>query len=210
MCSMRLGRNNPYTKIPKTKHEMKYGHVHYKALVAVVEIIRDHGGHVNWSEVSERTGISRFTLGRHFRLDPRNELRLAIAGMLDNVDNWLETQGRLIPKTDSGYNELILRALFKLMYQGGEFFSVACSEYRHEGVIYRVAMKLFLHLNFDWLPHGVPAPDVHSERAGMCIRMMEEVILRWGRETNCDKNKADLYIARMQRIIKAAEENKLP
>ena len=87
MCSMRLGRNNPYTKIPKTKHEMKYGHVHYKALVAVVEIIRDHGGHVSWSEVSERTGISRFTLGRHFRLDPRNELRLAIAGMLDNVDN---------------------------------------------------------------------------------------------------------------------------
>lgn len=135
MCSMRLGRNNPYTKIPKTKHEMKYGHVHYKALVAVVEIIRDHGGHVSWSEVSERTGISRFTLGRHFRLDPRNELRLAIAGMLDNVDNWLERQGRLIPKTDSGYNELILRALFKLMYQGGEFFTVACSEYRHEGVI---------------------------------------------------------------------------
>ena len=34
------------------------------------------------------------------------------------------------------------------MYQGGEFFTVACSEYRHEGVIYRVAMKLFLHLNF--------------------------------------------------------------
>ena len=101
-----LRNNNPYTKIPKTKHDRRYGHVHYKAIVALVETIRDHGGHASWAEVSERTGISRFTLGKHFDCDPRNALRLAIAGMLDNVDDWLEKQGRLIPKTDSGYNEL--------------------------------------------------------------------------------------------------------
>lgn len=205
-----LRNNNPYTKIPKTKHDRRYGHVHYKAIVALVETIRDHGGHASWAEVSERTGISRFTLGKHFDCDPRNALRLAIAGMLDNVDDWLEKQGRLIPKTDSGYNELIIRELFRLMYQGGEFFFVACSEFRHEGVIYRVAMRLFQHLNFDWLPHGLPAPDIQSERAGMCIRMMEEVIIRWGRETRCDKNQADRYIARIQRIVRLAEENKLP
>ena len=210
MRDERLRANNPYTKIPKTNHDMKYGHVHYKALVAIVEIIRDNGGYVNWSMVSKKTGISRFTLESHFNCDPRNALRVAIVGMLDNVDNWLETQGRLMPKTSSGYNELIIRALFRLMDQGSEFFTVACEEKRHEGVIYRVAEKLFLHLNFDWYPHGVPAPDIQSERAGMCIRMMEEVILRWGRETGCDKNQADHYVARILRIVRLAEENKLP
>ena len=210
MRNIRLRNYNPYTKIPKAKHDKRYAHIHYKAIVAIVETIRDNGGRVNWSMVSERTGISRFTLSCHFDCDPRNALRMAIAGMLDNVDNWLETQGRLIPKTDSGYNELILRALFKLMDQGSEFFTVACTEFRHEGVIYRVAMRLFQHLNFDWYPHGLPAPDIQSERAGMCIRMMEEVIIRWGRETGCDKSKADPYIARMKRIVRFAEDDKLP
>ena len=65
-------------------------------------------------------------------------------------------------------------------------------------------------LNIDWLPHGIPTPDVHGERAGMCVRMMEEVIIRWGRETNCDKNKAAPYISRILRIVKAAEDNRLP
>ena len=58
MRDVKLSANNPYAKIPTTKHEIKYGHVHYKALVAVLETIRDHGGHASWSEVSERTGIS--------------------------------------------------------------------------------------------------------------------------------------------------------
>ncbi len=202
--------NNDETKTSKPKLNLRYGHIHYRSIVAIVEIIRDHGGHVNWTEVSEKTGISRFTLSKHFDCDPRNALRIAIQEMLRNVDDWLESHGRFCSRKSQEYNELILKALFGILYQGGEFFSVACSEYRHEGVIYRVAEKLFLHLNFDWLPHGIPTPDVHGERAGMCVRMMEEVIIRWGRETNCDKNKAAPYISRILRIVKAAEDNRLP
>lgn len=206
----KLSANNPYAIIPTTKHEIKFGHVHYKALVAVLEIIRDHGGHTSWSEISERTGISRFTLGKHFDCDPRSALRIAVAEMLNNIDDWLGRHEHLCSRESSEYNELILRALFTIMYRGGEFFLIACEERRHEGIIYRIAEKLFLHLNFDWFPHGVQAPDIYSERGGMCIRMMEEVIIRWGRETRCDKKQADPYIKRILRIISLAEENKLP
>lgn len=199
-----------YTKIPTTKHEKRFAHVHYKALVGVVEIIRDHGGHVNWTEVSERTGISRFTLGRHFHSDPRNELRIAYDEMLKNVDAWLERHEHFCSRKSKEYNELIIQALFKIMDQGDEFFSVICEDSRHEGIIYRVAEKLFLHLNFNWLQRGFSDPDAKSDRGRTCIRMIQEVILKWGQTTSCDKSKTAPYTARIISIIKAAEENKLP
>ena len=210
MRNIRLRNNNPYTKIPKTNHERRYAHVHYKALVAVIEIIRDHGGHVTWAEVSERTGFSRFTLGRHFHSDPRSELRIAIDEMLKNVDAWLKSHSETCTRKGRDYNELMIQSLFGIMDQGDEFFSVVCEDGRHEGVVYSVAEKLFVHLSFNWLQCGLSAPDAKSSRGSACIRMMQEAIIRWGRETRCDKHKAGPYIARMLRIVKAAEENKLP
>ena len=210
MRNVSLRNYNHYTKIPTTKYERRFGHVHYKSLVAVVRIIRDNGGHVNWTEVSEMTGISRFTLGRHFHSDPRNELRIAYDEMLKNVDAWLDRHGKYCSREDKGFNELMIQALFGIMDQGDEFFSVICEDSRHEGIIYRVAEKLFLHLNFNWLQRGFSDPDAKSDRGRTCIRMLQEVILKWGQTTGCDKSKTAPYTARMLAIIDAAEKNELP
>lgn len=72
-------RNNDKTKTEKTEFDkinLRYGHIHYRIIVAVVEIIRDHGGHVSWPEVAAKTGITLRTIQTHFKsTDPRTALR---------------------------------------------------------------------------------------------------------------------------------------
>ena len=207
-------RNNDKTKTERTEFDkinLRYGHIHYRIIVAVVEIIRDHGGHVSWPEVAAKTGITLRTIQTHFKsTDPRTALRDEILKMLDNVDTWLDAHDELNNRKSPMYNDIMITVLFSIMDRGSEFFSVACDDHRHDGVIYRVAERLFNHLNFDWLPHGIPAPDAKTDRGRMCIRMMQEVILKWGQVTGCDKRQTEPYIARMQRIIRLAEDNKLP
>ena len=198
-----------YTKTPKTKYEKRFAHIHYQVLVGILKNIQDFGGHVTWAEVSKLTGVSRYTIGKHFPTAPRNELRIAIWQMFEDFDVCLLERKDDSIRSNSVQNEIYIQTLFRMMNKASEFFYIICDDKRHEGVIYCMAETLCRHLRFDWQPEGTPEPDFDSDQFRMCIRMLQEVIMRWALKTHCDVKDSEAYVARMLRIVKAAEDGKM-
>lgn len=59
---------------------------------------------------------------------------------------------------------------------------------------------IYPKLKLAWHPEYVPAPTITSERVDIYFRWMVGVICWWGKTTQCDIAKADLYVRQLNAI----------
>lgn len=67
-------------------------------------------------------------------------------------------------------------------------------------MIYRMMVVLYPKLKLTWHPKGVPDPAITSEQVDIYFRRMVGVICWWGKTTQCDIAKADLYVRQLSAI----------
>ena len=201
MCS----QENP----GKSNHNDYYNRNHHNTLYAVLKATRKRSGRVTLDQVAKLTGVSRQALYNHYS-DIRSAEFRGVGEMLADFESQFDKQDWKYSKMIPDNNKRVFYTIMIYMNQRRDLFNIICKEVRHHGIIHRMIKRAFRRLDLHWLPIGTPAPNFSSERVGMCISMFVEVIARWGRKTNCDIKKADHYLDRLIRVVKAAEQNALP
>ncbi len=201
MCSLNKSGDN--------SHYDNYTRNHQNTLYAVLKTTRRRNGRVTLEQVADLTGVTLRSLYNHYP-DIRSAEFQGVEEMLADFEAQYDKQGHKYSKLIPDGNRLVFYILMVYMSQRRKLFNIICKEVRHHGIIHRMVKRAFRRLDLHWLPVGIAVPNFSSERVGMCISMLVEVIARWGRETRCDINRADRYLDRMMRIVKAAEQNALP
>ena len=198
-----------------SKHKIKrrsnrlFSRNEHKILYAFLRLLRFHYGYITAREIAEASGLSRQTIYNHHpNLDQavmKCEEELLHDFSLE-LDIAIKKFSRMIPDR----NKRIFYYTLIFMDRYSDIFSLVCADINNQGLLHQVVREVYPRLQLQWLPVGTPAPDILSERVSMYMRMLVEVISRWGIETHCNIRNADRYIERMMRVTEAAERNKLP
>lgn len=193
----------------RSKHNRLFSRNEHKILYTFLKLFRIHRGRVTVWRVAEASGLSRQTIYNHH---PHIDQTL-IQGeekLLSDFVVGFDAQNKKFSKMIPDANKRVFYTILIFMNRHTDIFCLICSDINNQGILYQIVREMFPRLQFKWLPAGTPAPDISSERVSMYIRMVVEVISRWGIDTRCDIRKADRYIDRMIRITEAAERNMLP
>ena len=176
---------------------------------AIRRLLRDCRGRITAGQVAKAAGLTRQTVYNHHpninRAITDNEHSLLVEFSIT-----LDGQAERLRKVIKDANGRYFFALLVFIAKHEETFGPICAEVDNQGLLYRMVERLYEKLEVDWLPKGSPAPALGSERAGMFIRMMVEVVSRWGCETGCNVRRANHCMERLQRIVDEAGRNRLP
>ena len=193
----------------KAARNKTYERNHHNSIKALFELVCPGYGHVTWRAISKLAGISRQSLYKHFS-DIDHIYRQGIDDILSEFDADFEKQAWKFSRMSSDINKCVLYMLFVFLNQQKDIFNLICGDLDHQSLLYQIIEDAFGRFDLKWLPLGSPAPDIKSEKIGICIRMLMGVVSQWGIDTGCDIEKADSYIDHAVRIVKAAEMNALP
>lgn len=196
-------------KRAKITHNQRYVRSELVIYKAVLKLLKRQRGRITVRQIAKETGLSRQTLYNH-----HPNINQAIIEsedvLLEEFTAELDTQVEKLSNIMPDANWRIFYATLIFMARRGDIFCPICTDINNQGLLYRVVEAAFPRLQIDWLPKNIPAPAVGSERVDIFIRMMVEVIARWGAATRCDIRKANRYVNRLLRITEDAERNRLP
>ena len=193
----------------RNDHNKTYKRNHHNLALAFFKTVYHRYGKITGQGIADLAGLSRKTFYEHYT-DINHAFYQGVDDLLTDFDTALDDQVWKFSKMFPDSNKRNLYMLMIFLNQQRDIFNLICDDLDHQELLYKMVWKVFKRLELKWLPVGIPAPDVNSERGSMCIRMMVDVISRWGMETHCDIRKADRYIDRLMRITEAAAQNKLP
>lgn len=186
-----------------------YNRNHHNSICSIYKIVCGQYGRLTWRRIAELAGITRQTLYKHFS-DIDHLFRQGVADLLNDFRISLDLQWLTFSKMFTDNNESVFYILLTFLSQQGDIFTLICGDLDHQELLYLMVLEIFPRLRLNWLPVGAPTPDIKSERVSMAIRMMVEVISRWGVETRCNIRKADRYVQRLMKVADFAAQNRLP
>lgn len=192
-----------------SKHNQIFKRNGHKILCAFLKVFHLHRGHVTVRRVAQASGLTRQTIYNHHP-DIDQALVQGEKELLCDFTAELDVQDKKFSKMIPDTNRRIFYAMLIFMDRHKGIFCLICTDINNQGLLFQIVTEVFSRLQIKWLPAGTPAPDISSERACMYMRMLVEVISRWGLETQCNIRKADRYIERMIRITEVAKHNRLP
>lgn len=195
-------KQEKYRHKPKGNKRKTHNRQYYKrraaAFVSILEMMKKARGRVTVIQLSKVTNFPRQTFYRYFR-----NVNQAII----ECEQWLHQEyGQYLAKispdnTDEGTNRKLFLHTFIFMSQNKKLFNQVCSNMAVQDILYRMLMNvLYPKLRLTWLPKGDPAPSIDSGRVDIYLRVLTGVICQWGKETQCDINKADQYIRKMLKV----------
>lgn len=193
----------------KSDHNRLFNRNEHKILLTVFKLFRLHRGRITVRKVAEVTSLSRQTIYNHHP-DIDHALVQSEENLLNEFAAKLDISDKKFSKMIRDPNRRIFYAVLIFMNQHKDIFCLICVDINNQRLLHQIVAAVFPRLKLKWLPAGTPAPDISDERVSMYMRMLVEVISRWGIDTHCDIRKADRYIDRMIRITEAAEQNRLP
>lgn len=160
-------------------------------------------------QIAKETGLSRQTLYNHHP-NVNQAITESEDALLEEFAAELDIQVEKLSNIMPDANGRVFYAMLIFMARRGDIFCPICGDINNQGLLHRIVEATLPRLQIDWLPHNTPAPAVGSERVDIFMRMMVEVITRWGVATQCDIRKANRYVNRLLRITEDAERNRLP
>lgn len=170
-----------------------------------LKLLGKHRGRVTIMQISKVAGFPRQVFYRYFK-----NINQAIA----DCERWLHQEYELrldsIPLrgTDATINRSYFTISFVFMAQNKDVFYQICSDMAIEDILYRMLKVLYPKLRLTWLPKGTPVPSIDSDRVDLYLRVLTGMICQWGKETNCDIDKAEPYIRRMVKFtVDVTERN---
>lgn len=185
------------TKNKQETHNRRYYRRRTAFFVTVLKLLRKYRGRVTVRQISKVAGFPRQVFYRYFK-----NINQAIA----DCESWLYQEYKryldsvALRGTDAAINRSYFTISFVFMAQNKEVFYQICSDMAIEDILYRMLKVLYPKLRLMWLPKGTPAPSVSSDRVDLYLRVLTGVICQWGKETNCDIDKAESYIRRMVKL----------
>ena len=190
-------------------HNRQYNQSEQKIQKAILKLLRAYRGRITARQVAKAAGLSRQTIYNHHAnlnqaIDENEDALLRDFSDALNTDD-----GRLV-RLVADVNGRAFYSMLIFMAQRRELFCPICMEIHYQGILYRMAEVLYAKLEIDWLPKGMPAPAIGSERADMLVRMTVEVVSKWGVATECDIRRAGRYVNRWIRVVSDAAKKRLP
>ena len=190
-------------------HNQRYNRSELKIYKTVLKLLKKQRGRITMRQIARETGLSRQTLYNHHpnvnQAITESEDAL-LAEFAVELDGQIKRLSSIMPDV----NGRVFYATLIFMARRGDIFCPICADINNQGLLHRIVETAFSRLQINWLPKGTPAPAIGSERADLFMRMMVEVISKWGAATRCDIRKANRYINRLLRITEDAERNRVP
>ena len=190
-------------------HNRRYDRSELAIYKTVLKLLKKQRGRITMRQIAKETGLSRQTLYNHHP-NVNQAITESEDAFLEEFAAELDTQVEKLSNIMPDANGRVFYAVFIFMARRSDIFCPICADINNQWLLYRIVEVAFPRLQIDWLPKNIPAPAVGSERVDIFIRMMVEVIARWGAATRCDIRKANRYVNRLLRITEDAERNRLP
>ena len=196
------------TRSRKAPHNRRYDRSERAIHKAILKLLGAYRGRLTARQVAKAAGLSRQTIYNHHPninqaiVNNENALLEAFAAELD-------TQIEKLSNVVADTNGRIFYALLIFMAQRGEVFCPICTDLNNQGLLYQLMELVYPKLEIIWLPVGMPAPSVGSERVEAYLDRSVGIIRRWGKATNCDIKRSNRYINSLLRATSEAARNRL-
>lgn len=192
----------------KNPHNRRYEHSERAMQSAILKLLKRHRGRLTARQVAKAAGLSRQTLYNH-----HPNINQAIINneeaLVEEFSSGLDEQLRLLSRITASSNGRIFYAILIFMSRNKEVFSPVCSDRNNQGLLYKIVEAVYPRLEITWLPIGMPAPEVGSERVEAYIHKCVGIIRRWGEGTHCDVRLGGKYIDSLLRATADAARNRL-
>ena len=175
---------------------------------AVFSLIGQHRGKLTAGMIAREAGVSRNTVYRHCK-----SIGTIVGEMEDRIlDEFAAGLDNDLRRLGSAHtvNTRLFYALLTFMKRRRDEFCPICADANNHGLLYQMVLLIYPRLEITWLPKGVSAPAIDSERAEMLMQIIVWALTKWGVNTHRDIHEMDRFVRRLCKFVKYAEENRLP
>ena len=189
-----------------TKHTKRFRRSEAAFSSALFRLMRKSRGRITVTALADGARLSRQAFYLH-----HHDVNAAV---VEAEEDMLQEFGAFLTRRypDDGNhnnNRRLITACFIFMSRHKDIFCEIAQDMAYERLVYRMLETLYPRLQIIWLPKGIPAPTLGSERIDHLLRSATGIICRWVAEDCCDIGKANRHIRHILQLTEEAGRMRL-
>lgn len=192
-----VGRNK------EQKHNSRYKRNHDLLIASIRKHTKTYRARITVNQVVEDVGMARSSFYNHYP-DVNSAIEASDAVLVKRFARFLEKPPLVYKKPSQNPNRYYYELTFLYMGRNKVIFRRVCDDINNQSLLYKMVETVYPRLQITWPTDNGRLPAIGSERVDMFLRMVVEVISRWGKETRCEYEAATPYINRLSVITAEA------
>lgn len=187
----------------RREHNQRYRKTNDLLIASIRKQTKKHRARITVNQVMKDVGMARSSFYNHYP-NVNSAIEASDAALVAGLEKFLNFPPVIYKKPPRNINRYCFELTFLYMSRHKMIFCCVCDDINNQSLLFKMVETLYPKLHIVWPLGDGSAPAIGSERVDMFFRMVVEVVVRWGRETQCDFSRAAPYVNRLLAITMEA------